>query len=49
MKILGCSLFNDVTSLSDCIVLNGKVMMSNELEGCGSGDGLNFPVHGWQG
>jgi len=26
----------DVTSLSDCMVLNGKMMMNSELEGCGS-------------
>jgi hypothetical protein len=41
LKILGWNLFNGVTNLSDCIVLNGKVVMINELEGRGSGDGLN--------
>jgi hypothetical protein len=33
-------LFKDITSLSDCVVLNGK-MMNNELEGHGGGDSLN--------
>jgi hypothetical protein len=40
-----------VINLSDSVLLYGKMIMNNELEWCGSGDGLNggiIPVHGWK-
>lgn len=38
-------------TVSDSVVVNGKMMTNYELEGCASGDGLKWgtvPVHGWK-